>query len=246
MKWNRGHTSPASGSWASADGFVQSRWEHLDNAERLRLSGIAHALEERWSWEGLDGFDVTEEARAHVATIAALLVLEPGPQLLSDVTSVLIAHTSSQSPTRSRLGDGLVAEGHGCVLGSALLHGPVKLAWDRVVEEQSPDSTTSVVIHEFAHKIDMADGDPSGAPPIADRVQARAFESAAEDTLDTVRSRGSEVLRPYAGTNRSELFAVATEAFFLHPGDLETAHPALFVAMRSFYRQTPARTSRTA
>ena len=241
MKWFARRSVPATAAWSSAGAFIESRWQHVDADARRQLIELAHGLEKRWSWEGLDGFVVSEDARAHISTVAALLVLGLGPRLYSDVTAVLVAATSAESPTKFRLGTGLVAEGHGCVLGSALLHGPVRLSWDRVLAERSPEAATSVIIHEFAHKIDMADGEPSGTPPIADRSQARAFERTAEDTLDVLRSKGSGVLRSYAGTNRTELFAVASEAFFLRPDDLAAAHPALFSALETFYRQTPER-----
>ncbi len=244
MRWTRSRQpAPPSESWAGADGFLASRWGHLDVADRLRIIEVAHGLDERWSWEGLEGFEVTEDARAHVSTLASLLVLGTGARMLSDVRAVLIAPTSSQVATRFRLGNGLEAEGKACVLGSALLHGPVKLAWDRVLEERSHDSDTSVIIHEFAHKIDMADGEASGTPPITDRTQARAFERAAEDTLEGLRSEGSAILRPYAGTNRAELFAVASETLFSDPDGLASAHPSLFRVLEAFYRQTPRRSS---
>ena len=243
MRWpTSGNSELSAAAWSNAEAFIESRWRHLDLESRRKLIEFAQGLERRWTWEGLDGFVISEDARAHTSAMASLLVLGHGPRLYSDVTAVLIAATSSESPTKFRLGTGVVAEGHGCVLGSALLHGPVKVAWECVIDERSPDATTSVIIHEFAHKIDMADGEPSGTPPIADRSQARDFERTADDTLDLLRSKGSGVLRPYAGTNRTELFAVASEAFFLLPDDLASAHPAMFTLLETFYGQTPERT----
>ena len=47
-------------------------------------------------------------------------------------------------------------------------------------------------------------------------------------------------LRPYAATNPSEFFAVATESFFDRPLDLRAAEPELYDVLRSYYRQDPA------
>ena len=40
--------------------------------------------------------------------------------------------------------------------------------------------------------------------------------------------------------NPGEFFAVATEAFFDCPLELERAHPDLYEMLRDFYRQDPA------
>jgi Mlc titration factor MtfA (ptsG expression regulator) len=52
--------------------------------------------------------------------------------------------------------------------------------------------------------------------------------------------RVDSVLREYAWTNRAEFFAVATESFFCTPGRLRAGKPALYQALRDFYRQDPA------
>jgi Mlc titration factor MtfA (ptsG expression regulator) len=74
-----------------------------------------------------------------------------------------------------------------------------------------------VVIHGFAHKVDITDGEAGGTPPISDLEALRDFERVADETLAALRTEGSPVLRPYAGTNRAEPFAVGTGAFFPTP-----------------------------
>jgi Mlc titration factor MtfA (ptsG expression regulator) len=49
------------------------------------------------------------------------------------------------------------------------------------------------------------------------------------------------VLDDYASVNPSEFFAVATEAFFDLPVELEETKPELYAVLRDFYRQDPAR-----
>jgi Mlc titration factor MtfA (ptsG expression regulator) len=48
------------------------------------------------------------------------------------------------------------------------------------------------------------------------------------------------VLRPYAGTNPAEFFAVATEVFFNRPLEVRAFEPALYTELRAFYGQDPA------
>lgn len=48
------------------------------------------------------------------------------------------------------------------------------------------------------------------------------------------------MLRPYAGTNPAEFFAVATEVFFNRPLEVREHEPALYDELRHFFRQDPA------
>lgn len=177
--------------------------------------------------------------RASVSALASLLTVNVGVTILADVTSILIAPTSVTGPTRFRLGGSMVRESPACVLGASLLHGPVRLAWDRIVAEER-SRTGSVVVHEFAHKVDMADGLVSGTPPIADHEQSFRFDRAVGGALGLVRERDDpEPLSPYAGWNPAELFAVSTEAFFFEPELLHARYEELSDVLAGFYRQHP-------
>jgi Mlc titration factor MtfA (ptsG expression regulator) len=240
---HRRHGSDIDRAWlATADDCIR-RWPHLDGEERARLLEQAKLLDQTRSWEGLDGLAVTPEMRAIVATHACLLTVNVGMGVFADVTSILIAPTSAVRTARHQVDRSIVTESEACVLGESLMHGPVRLAWDQVLEEQSSRRDQSVVIHEFAHKIDMADGIAGGTPPIADRRQVQEFERAADGTLEALRAgTAGRSLRAYAAVNRAELFAVATEAFFLRPARLRSEHPRLYQALAGFYRQKPEAT----
>ncbi len=62
----------------------------------------------------------------------------------------------------------------------------------------------------------------------------------------TTRSRaeGSPVLRPYAGTNPAEFFAVATEVFFNRPLEVREHEPALYAELARLLPPGPGRTAR--
>jgi Mlc titration factor MtfA (ptsG expression regulator) len=65
------------------------------------------------------------------------------------------------------------------------------------------------------------------------------------DVFEAVRA-GAErpPLDPYGATSPAEFFAVATEAFFDVPAELEQHEPRLYESMRNFYRQDPAARAR--
>lgn len=225
--------------WATAAQRVLSHWRHLDSEAEERLAQQAWGFDRAWRWEGLSGLEVTVGMRASVSTLAALLTVNIGPHVLADVTSVLVAPTSTTQATRHLIGGSIVGEAEACVLGSSLLHGPVRLSWDRM-EADMKSRAGSVVLHEFAHKIDMADGSASGTPPISGYQQSVRFEHVLADALARVRRlRDPDPLSAYAGTNAAELFAVSTEAFFLRPGKLRAGYGDLFDALEGFYRQRP-------
>ena len=129
------------------------------------------------------------------------------------------------------------------ISGEAAHHGgPVILAWDAVVADtRHPGRGRNVVLHEFAHKIDMLDDVIDGTPPLADRSERDNWVVVCTEAFERLRRGvGSLVLRDYAATNPGEFFAVATEVFFTRPIELLRHEPDLYGVLRSFYRQDPA------
>ena len=139
----------------------------------------------------------------------------------------------------------LVASGPIALLGEAHSLGPVVLAWDRVLRDaQRPRDGHNLVYHEFAHKLDMLDGDADGTPPLATREQRRRWQEVCEAAFLDLRerkSRGQQTfIDEYGATNEAEFFAVVTEHFFDQPTALRREEPALYDVLREFYRQDPA------
>jgi Mlc titration factor MtfA (ptsG expression regulator) len=102
----------------------------------------------------------------------------------------------------------------------------------------------NVVIHEFAHKLDMLDGIADGRPPLHPGMDARAwrkaFDEAYEGLCDAVERGRDTWLDPYAAEHPSEFFAVVSEAFFEDPGETRRRYPEVYDQLKLFYRQDPA------
>ncbi len=157
--------------------------------------------------------------------------------------------------------------------GEAWEHGPVILSWPDVStpgaglgsppsgDHDLPDDTYNVVIHEFAHKLDMLDGEPDGVPPFSRVLHPGVDGEAWAETFLTEYDRFAEacdaypdtawehperlppalrVIDPYGCEAPSEFFAVASEAFFVEPAGLKRHWPTLYAALAMFYRQDPA------
>lgn len=98
----------------------------------------------------------------------------------------------------------------------------------------------NVALHEFAHLIDMADGDVDGFP---EELKSSGF---AVPWLDFISkkikeiNRGKSNIRKYGATNRAEFFSVSTEYFFERPAMMRKKHPELYQTLTEFYQQDRA------
>jgi hypothetical protein len=100
-----------------------------------------------------------------------------------------------------------------------------------------------VVIHEFAHKLDMLNGDADGYPPLhagmSRAAWTRAFTGAYEDLCRRADAGEPTEIDPYAAESAGEFFAVTSETFFERPEILRACYPAVYDQLQAFYRQDP-------
>ena len=95
----------------------------------------------------------------------------------------------------------------------------------------------NVAIHEFAHLIDMADGNVDGLPSqVAQHNFALPWLDLIDKKIGDIERDRSDI-RDYAATNRAEFFAVASEYFFERPKLLKRKHPKIYRSLAHFYRQ---------
>ena len=219
-------------------------WGALSPDERELLVQYSADLADGFRWEAARGFRLTDEVRVAIGAQAALLLLglEDGPDNYAQVTSVIVHATTIVRTGEHAWGDGLVAEGDDPLIGEAIHRGPVVLAWDAVVQQAlQPQRGENVVLHEFAHRLDMLDGLSDGTPPLDDRQALERWVTACRASLQRLRAHSApSVLRAYAETNPAEFFAVATEVFFTRAAALRDEDPDLYGVLRDYYGQDPA------
>jgi Mlc titration factor MtfA (ptsG expression regulator) len=217
-------------------------WATLTPAEQERLESLALAIVADKAWEAAQGFELRDEIMVLIAVQAALLILELPDDSYRDVHSIIVHPTTLVLTGEHSQVQGVVSDDPMPILGQAVYNGPVVIAWDSVVDEaRHPGRGHNVVVHEFAHKLDMLDGTVDGTPPLATPDDlARWIEVCTRVYEDVAAGRGGAVLSPYAGVNPGEFFAVATETFFDNPHGLRSEHPDLYGVLGDFYRQDPA------
>jgi len=140
---------------------------------------------------------------------------------------------------------GVVHSGQHALGGEAWGRGPVILSWADIEPQrhQAHGHPTNVVLHEFAHKLDMLNGAANGMPPLHHTMQpgqwSGDFLQAYNKMLRQVEGGHRGRIDPYAVTSPAEFFAVVTEFFFERPVLLQRELPAVYSRLAEFYRQEP-------
>ena len=214
----------------------------LDEPGRQRVRNILRVLIAEKTWEGCGGLELTDEIKVTIAAQASLLLINVEHRYYRDVHSILVYPSAYKTmPQADAAG---VVRGGQANLGEAWQRGPVILSWDAARGGAlDPKDGHNLVLHEFAHKLDMLDGRADGTPPLRDRARYQAWikiMTAEFKTLRGAAERGrATLLDHYGATNPAEFFAVTTECFFEKSEKLADRHPSLYAALRDFYQQDP-------
>ena len=194
---------------------------------------------------GAQGLQVTDLMAVAIAAQACLPVLHLGLAWYDGFKGIVV-HADVVVARREVVDDdGIVHHYDEELSGEAMEGGPVTLSWRDVAEAgDSAQWGYNVVIHEFAHVLDMRDGAADGRPSLPDRTArehwARVMGYEYERFCADVDAGIDTLLDPYGASAISEFFAVATEVFFVSPADLRAGHPQLYELLGSFFLQDPA------
>jgi Mlc titration factor MtfA (ptsG expression regulator) len=218
----------------------------LDESQQGRLRNFIQILLAEKDWEGCGGLTMTDEIRVVVAGLAGILTLSFDDFAFDIVQSILVYPHEFVAIDRTPVGDGSIAlVEESDRLGEAHYRGPVILAWSDVIEHaRRPGYGENLVFHEFAHQLDMLNGEADGVPQIDDPTLQRRWEKVMEaeyeKLCDAADRNRKTFLDPYGATDEAEFFAVITEAFFDAPKGLLKRHAELYNVLRDYYRQDPA------
>lgn len=228
---------------------------------RAELEGKVQVFLNEKEFEGCAGQAITDEVRVTVAAHACLLLLGRETEFFPRMGSILVYPRAFRVRHRHVDEHGLESEIDEENLGEAWERGCVILSWeDALIDAREPDDGFNVILHEFAHQLDMEDGYPNGTPLLDkalygrwQQVMTREYEALRQvaDTLDEEpeddwqwefrpRPEHDDVLDPYGAEDPAEFFAVATEAFFEDALRLRERHRELYTVLADYYRVDPA------
>jgi len=194
---------------------------------------------------GARGHDVTPMQRLIIAIQACVLVLNLDLRYYDGWENVIV-YTDEFVPGWGWEDDaGVVHREGGALAGEAMPGGPVVLSWPDVAASADWEAAgMNLVIHEFAHKLDMRNGEANGCPPLPATIAPQHWQKtlavAFEDFRGRVDRGEQTAIDPYAAESPAEFFAVLSEVFFADPTLLLHEYPKVYALLKTFYRQDPA------
>ncbi len=208
----------------------------LPAGDQQHLRDLAARFLKHKEFHGAHGFIITDEVALAIAAQAVLPILHLPGELdwYDDFVGIVVHPAEALARRQSMDEDNIVHEYSEIITGEAMAHGPMMLSWpDVLAGGDSADTGYNVVIHEFAHKIDLRDGAADGCPPLprgfagtrnpgAARnawfaVMEPAYEAFREQSIIAERFNGPPTwLDPYGAESISEFFAVACEGYFVN------------------------------
>jgi len=207
---------------------------------------------------------LTDEIVTSIAIQACLPVLELGLQAYPDFDEIIVYPGGFMVERDITDEAGVVHHVREPLAGEAWEGGPVVLSW---ADAEGGTAAGNVVIHEFAHKLDMGNGAVDGLPKFYRSLHAgleaehwcAVFDAALDDftrrvdllensfptDLDPESAHAQHLyatlpLDPYAAQDEGEFFSVCAEFFFVNPLRLAHGYPEVYELLKRYFRQDPA------
>ena len=224
----------------------------LDPQEQHRLRRLASLFLHEKTITGAGGLGVDSSMRVYIAAQACLLILNLDLDYFRGWSEVIVYPDTFVVSRGEYDSYGVIHETRRALAGEAWRRGPVILSWSDARAGASPHGPASnVILHEFAHKLDMLNGAANGMPPLhygmVREEWTAALSQAYESLYHQVELHHHTAIDPYAAESPAEFFAVLTEVFFRQPERLNHLYPDAYRQLRLYYRQDPlARVSRQA
>ncbi|KTT38952.1 zinc-dependent peptidase [Pseudomonas oryzihabitans] len=194
----------------------------------------------------LEGLELDDGDRLLLAAQALIPLLHlPEAALYPNVREIIVYPDTFVSPQRYRDEGGLEHEWDDERDGEAWDRGQVILAWPGV-QASGGWEAYNLVIHEFAHLIDLlAGGLCNGQPPLHAGMPQAAWTNALQHAYDDLNRQleanpdAETALDPYAAESPEEFFAVACEYFFSAPDLLSEHYLQVYWQLQQLFRQDP-------
>ena len=214
----------------------------LDASERTRLREAASLFIHDKTFSAAGGAEVDDATQLAIALQACLLTLNLTEDSYRGWNEIILYPDEFLRHREEMDEAGVVHHSRDILAGESWHGGPLVLSLADVATSGQADGV-NVVLHEFAHKLDMLNGDANGFPPLHRGMDAAAwaddFSRAYEAFCARVDAGEETAIDPYASYDPAEFFAVLTEVFFETPGLLHAEYPAVYRQLRQFYRQHP-------
>jgi MtfA peptidase len=217
--------------------------DRYTDEELARLRDVVVLFLDAKGIVGARGHVVTALQRVVIAIQACVLILNLDLALYEGFENVIVYPDEFVPGWDWEDEAGVVHKRDDPLAGEAMPRGPVVLSWPDVEASADWEATgMNLVIHEFAHKLDMLEGgDANGCPPLPAGMSRKEWRQALNAAYDDFcarqdRSEDTEI-DPYASESPAEFFAVLSEVFFADPQLLAHEYPDVYRQLARFYRQ---------
>lgn len=232
--------------------ITQSQWDgsfaalpllvNYSADEKRALRDLVILFLHRKVFERTGGLVVTQEMTLLIALQACIPILKLGIDNYEGWISVIV-YPAGFAIKRDVMDEfGVRHSVQSNLSGESWQRGPVVLSWSDAEHAAIIDGH-NLMIHEFAHKLDMQTGNANGFPPLhAGMSSAKWFDVFSEGFKDFKHecNRGKHIgVSCYAATSPAEFFAVLSEVFFERPAIILKYYPAIYKQLKQYYRQDP-------
>lgn len=212
----------------------------LDATDRQRLKALSEAFLAEKEFTAAGGLELNDAICVSIAAQGCLPILNLGLAAYGDWVGIVVYPDEFVVPREIHDEDGVVHEFDDVLSGEAWQGGPLLVSWHDV---QMAGDGYNVVIHEFAHKLDMLNGEADGMPALHSSLDPaeweRIFAAAYDDFCARVDRDEETIIDPYASNDPAEFFAVLSESFFELPDVIHHEYPAVYELLKRYYRQDP-------
>jgi len=219
--------------------------ENLGRREQHRLRKLATLFLHEKTITGAGGLIVDPAMRVSIAAQACLLILNLDLDYYRGWSEVIVYPHLFVTQRDEIDANGLVHQSQRVLAGEAWGRGPVIIAWSDANISDRQGQASNVIIHEFAHKLDLLNGVANGMPPLHANMVRESWTASMSQAFDTLEQQlqqfGYSDIDPYAAENPAEFFAVLSEVFFAQPEKLQRVFPLVYDQLVQFYRQNPLR-----
>jgi MtfA peptidase len=226
--------------------------DHYDAALIVRLRELAtlFLIEKSitsGAEEGEHALEVTPHMRIIIAVQACVLLLGKSGSVADAIEDFAnfenVIVYPGEFPQSQDFEDefGVVHKFDEPIAGESWEGGPVLLSWP-AVDAGYEESGMALVIHEFAHKLDMLNGEIDGIPMMpAEHIDTfrKAISEAYEDFCVHVDANEDTPIDPYAAETIDEFFAVTCEVFFEEPELLRLEYAVYFDYLKQYFGIDP-------
>ena len=214
--------------------------QRLTEDDQVRLRDMAIVFLHKKSFSGAHDLEITKEMQRIIALQACLPILNLGIHWYRGWRSVIVYPAGFRTEHTFTDEAGVLHSEKRTLSGEAWNRGPVILSWDDVKNAGIIDGD-NLVIHEFAHKLDMLNGKAKGFPPLHKNMNnkqwSQVFSEAYASFQSRLQNRKASGIDAYAAQSPAEFFSVLSELFFERPDIVHLEYPEIYKLLSEFYKQ---------